>query len=100
MSALPSKADIDGLPEPIEERKELLAEPLAGSQLDLVFNGCFEKNGALVYREASVVNASGQRGPVRPSALDAHRTGSRSGALQRRQRGARPSWDEALRIYP
>jgi len=65
MSALPSKADIDGLPEPIEERKELLAEPLAGSQLNLVFNGCFEKNGALVYREASVVNASGQRGPVR-----------------------------------
>jgi bifunctional non-homologous end joining protein LigD len=45
--------------EPIEKRKELLAELLAGSQLNLVFNECFEEDGASVYREACQLGCEG-----------------------------------------
>ena len=45
--------------EPIEKRKELLAELLAGSQLNLVFNECFEEDGAIVYREACRLGCEG-----------------------------------------
>jgi len=45
--------------EPIEKRKELLAELLAGSQLNLVFNECFEEDGAIVYREACKLGCEG-----------------------------------------
>jgi len=38
--------------EPIEKRKQLLAELLAGSHVSLVSNECFEEDGAIVYREA------------------------------------------------
>jgi bifunctional non-homologous end joining protein LigD len=45
--------------EPIEKRKELLAELLAGSQVSLVFNECFEEDGATVYREACKLGCEG-----------------------------------------
>ena len=45
--------------EPIEKRKELLAELLAGSQVNLVFNECFEEDGAIVYREACKLGCEG-----------------------------------------
>ena len=40
------------------ERK-LLAELLAGSQVNLVFNECFEEDGAIVYREACRLGCEG-----------------------------------------
>jgi bifunctional non-homologous end joining protein LigD len=45
--------------EPIEKRKELLAELLAGSHVSLVFNDCFEDDGAVVYREACKLGCEG-----------------------------------------
>jgi bifunctional non-homologous end joining protein LigD len=45
--------------EPIEKRKELLAELLAGPQLNLVFNECFEGDGAMVYRESCKLGCEG-----------------------------------------
>jgi bifunctional non-homologous end joining protein LigD len=45
--------------EPIEKRKELLAVLLAGSQLNLAFNECFEEDGAIVYREACKLGCEG-----------------------------------------
>jgi bifunctional non-homologous end joining protein LigD len=45
--------------EPIEKRKELLAELLSGSQLCLVFNDCFEEDGAIVFREACELGCEG-----------------------------------------
>jgi bifunctional non-homologous end joining protein LigD len=45
--------------EPIEKRKELLAELLAGSQVNLVFNECFVEDGAIVYREACKLGCEG-----------------------------------------
>jgi bifunctional non-homologous end joining protein LigD len=45
--------------EPIEKRKEMLAELLAGPQLNLVFNECFEEDGAIVYREACKLGCEG-----------------------------------------
>jgi bifunctional non-homologous end joining protein LigD len=44
--------------EPIEKRKELLADLLSGSQISLVFNECFE-DGAIVYREACKLGCEG-----------------------------------------
>ena len=45
--------------EPIEKRKESLAELLAGSQVSLVFNECFEEEGQIVYREACKLGCEG-----------------------------------------
>jgi bifunctional non-homologous end joining protein LigD len=45
--------------EPIEKRKELLAELLAGSHVSLVFNDCFEDDGAIVYRDACKLGCEG-----------------------------------------
>ena len=45
--------------QPIEKRKELLAELLSGPQLNLVFNECFEQDGAIVYREACKLGCEG-----------------------------------------
>jgi len=45
--------------EPIEKRKELLADLLGGSQLNLVFNECFEEDGTIVYREACKLGCEG-----------------------------------------
>jgi bifunctional non-homologous end joining protein LigD len=45
--------------EPIEKRKELLAELLSGPQLSLVFNECFDEDGAIVYREACRLGCEG-----------------------------------------
>jgi bifunctional non-homologous end joining protein LigD len=45
--------------EPIEKRKELLAELLCGSQLSLVFNECFEEDGAIVFRKACRLGCEG-----------------------------------------
>jgi bifunctional non-homologous end joining protein LigD len=45
--------------EPIEKRKELLAELLSGSQLGLVFNECYEEDGVIVYREACRLGCEG-----------------------------------------
>jgi bifunctional non-homologous end joining protein LigD len=45
--------------EAIEKRKELLAEILAGSQISVVFNECFEEDGAIIYREACRLGCEG-----------------------------------------
>jgi bifunctional non-homologous end joining protein LigD len=45
--------------QPIEKRKELLAELLAGSQVNLVFNECFKEDGAIIYREACNLGCEG-----------------------------------------
>jgi bifunctional non-homologous end joining protein LigD len=45
--------------EPIEKRKELLAELLGSSQLSLVFNEVFEDDGASVYRAACQLGCEG-----------------------------------------
>jgi bifunctional non-homologous end joining protein LigD len=45
--------------EPIERRKELLAELLSGSQLSLVFNECYQEDGTIVYREACRLGCEG-----------------------------------------
>jgi bifunctional non-homologous end joining protein LigD len=45
--------------EPIEKRKELLADLLDGSHVSLVFNECFEEDGAIVYREACKLGCEG-----------------------------------------
>ena len=45
--------------ERIEKRKELLAELLAGSQVSLIFNECFEEDGAIIYREACRLGCEG-----------------------------------------
>jgi bifunctional non-homologous end joining protein LigD len=37
---------------PIEKRKDLLAELLNGSEVDIVFNECFREDGETVFREA------------------------------------------------
>jgi hypothetical protein len=47
--------------EPIEEREELLAEHLDGSRVSLVFNECFEKDGALSDEQMAQFNAMAQR---------------------------------------
>ena len=44
---------------PIEARKPLLAELLKGSHLSLVFNECFEEDGAIVFREACRLGCEG-----------------------------------------
>jgi bifunctional non-homologous end joining protein LigD len=44
---------------PIEARKPLLAELLKGSHLSLVFNECFEEDGANVFREACRLGCEG-----------------------------------------
>jgi ATP-dependent DNA ligase len=45
--------------EPIEKRKELLAELLCGSQISLVLNESFVEDGAIVYREACKLGCEG-----------------------------------------
>jgi bifunctional non-homologous end joining protein LigD len=45
--------------EPIEKRKELLAELLSGPQLSLVFNECYDEDGAIVFREACKLACEG-----------------------------------------
>ena len=45
--------------EPIEKRKELLAELLSGPQLSLDFNECFDEDGAIVFREACRLGCEG-----------------------------------------
>jgi bifunctional non-homologous end joining protein LigD len=45
--------------EPIEKRKESLAELLSGSQLSLVFNESYQEDGAIVYREACRLGCEG-----------------------------------------
>jgi bifunctional non-homologous end joining protein LigD len=45
--------------EPIEKRKELLAQLLTGPQPSLVFNECFEEDGAIVFREACKLGCEG-----------------------------------------
>jgi bifunctional non-homologous end joining protein LigD len=45
--------------EPIEERKQLLAQLLRGSHVSLVTNECFEEDGAIVYREACKLGCEG-----------------------------------------
>jgi bifunctional non-homologous end joining protein LigD len=45
--------------ESIEKRKELLADLLDGSHVSLVFNECFEEDGAIVYREACKLGCEG-----------------------------------------
>ena len=49
--------------EPIEKRKALLAELLGGSHVSLVYNECFEEDGAIVFREAcrQIVPMPGRR---------------------------------------
>lgn len=47
--------------EPVEEREELLAEHLVGSRVNLVFNECFERDGALSYEQMARFNAVAQR---------------------------------------
>jgi bifunctional non-homologous end joining protein LigD len=63
---------------PIETRKPLLAELLKGSHLSLVFNECFEEDGAIVFREAyrlAVVRALYRNGLARFIVVVAHRFG-------------------------
>jgi len=45
--------------EPIEKRKELLAELLADSQVNLVFNEAFEEDGAAVFSAACELGCEG-----------------------------------------
>jgi len=45
--------------EPVEKRKELLAELLSGSRHSLSFNECFEDEGAIVFREACKLGCEG-----------------------------------------
>ena len=45
--------------ERIEKRKELLAELLAGPQVSLIFNECFEEDGAIIYSEACRLGCEG-----------------------------------------
>jgi bifunctional non-homologous end joining protein LigD len=45
--------------QPIEKRKELLAELLSGPQVSLVFNESFEEEGASVYRAACQLGCEG-----------------------------------------
>jgi bifunctional non-homologous end joining protein LigD len=45
--------------EPIEKRKELLAQLLTGPQPSLVFNECFEEDGAIVFRQACKLGCEG-----------------------------------------
>src|SRR5215470_8696153 len=44
---------------PIEKRKELLAELLNGSQVNIVFNECFGEEGEIVFREACRLGCEG-----------------------------------------
>jgi bifunctional non-homologous end joining protein LigD len=44
---------------PIEKRKELLAELVKGSHLSIIFNECFEEDGAIVFREACKLGCEG-----------------------------------------
>jgi hypothetical protein len=48
-------------PEPIEKRKDLLAELLRGSHSSIAFNEHFEEDGAIVFREASQARLRGYR---------------------------------------
>jgi bifunctional non-homologous end joining protein LigD len=45
--------------QPIETRKELLADLLSGSRHSLVFNECFEDEGEIVFREACKLGCEG-----------------------------------------
>jgi bifunctional non-homologous end joining protein LigD len=45
--------------EPIEKRKELLAELLRGSKLSIVLNEHYEENGEIVFREACKLGCEG-----------------------------------------
>jgi len=45
--------------EPIEKRKELLAELLSGSRHSLVFNECFQEEGEIVFHEACKLGCEG-----------------------------------------
>ncbi len=45
--------------QPIEKRKELLADLLRGSRLSIVLNEHFEEDGAIVYREACKLGCEG-----------------------------------------
>ena len=45
--------------EPIEKRKELLADLLSGSRHSLVFNECFQGDGETVFREACKLGCEG-----------------------------------------
>jgi bifunctional non-homologous end joining protein LigD len=44
---------------PIEKRKELLAELLNGSHVSIVFNECFGEDGEIVFREACKLGCEG-----------------------------------------
>jgi bifunctional non-homologous end joining protein LigD len=46
-------------PEPIEERKALLAKLLRGSHSSIAFNEHFEEDGAIVFREACKLGCEG-----------------------------------------
>jgi bifunctional non-homologous end joining protein LigD len=62
--------------EPVEKRKELLAELLSGSRHSLFFNECFEEDGAIVFREACKLGCEGivskRLGPPYRSGPSAH----------------------------
>jgi ATP-dependent DNA ligase len=45
--------------QPIEKRKELLAELLNGSQVSIVFNQCFREDGEIVFRAACKLGCGG-----------------------------------------
>jgi bifunctional non-homologous end joining protein LigD len=45
--------------QPIEERKQLLANPLRGSHLSMLLNEAFEEDGTIVYREACRLGCEG-----------------------------------------
>jgi bifunctional non-homologous end joining protein LigD len=45
--------------EPIEKRKELLADLLSGSRHSLVFNECYQEDGTIVFREACRLGCEG-----------------------------------------
>jgi bifunctional non-homologous end joining protein LigD len=45
--------------EPIEKRKELLADLLRGSKLGIVLNEVYEEDGAIVFREACRLGCEG-----------------------------------------
>ena len=45
--------------QPIEKRKELLADILSGSRHSLFFNECFGEDGEIVFREACKLGCEG-----------------------------------------
>jgi bifunctional non-homologous end joining protein LigD len=75
--------------EPIQKRKELLADLLSGSRHSLVFNECFHEDGTLVFREACQLGCEAARLalPLRP--LAALGQGQEPESTRREARGRR-----------